>query len=328
MHDLAHKLSQLNCSISGMGKPDNQTSSSFADGRRRVTRGAFLGSTAMLVGAKAAQAPDADAATSPDVEDHDANALAHPVLRARVDKVERTGVAATHGRVTFGLQGSGEMVPGAGIVRVEAAAGRSLELTHYSYGCTIRTVGPHSELMELFLGSAGTPAPTFSVRGNGQNLGARIHCRNAGDTAGLILDYETEARPRLALTGAGVAPAAVLVIENPAIGGEVRIATKGALGVCVDRLGISETHGVFATGNSFFNTSGGGYRVSGNVVINGTRDVMANSLRDTSSSQALVTLGVNTLGFYGATPVAKQSGVAATAAGIHSALVNLGLIAG
>jgi hypothetical protein len=31
-------------------------------------------------------------------------------------------------------------------------------------------------------------------------------------------------------------------------------------------------------------------------------------------------------GFYGTTPIAKQTGVAVTAAGIHAALVNLGLI--
>lgn len=307
-------------------QPGNQTNSVFADARRRVTRAAFLGSTAMLVGATTTAAQDANAAASTELEDHDANVVAHPALRARMETIERTGVAATDGRVRFGLQGSGEMVPGAGIVRVEAAAGRSLELTHYSYGCTIRTVGPYSDLMELFLGSAGSPAPTFSVRGNGQNLGARIHCRNAGDTAGLILDYEAEARPRLALSGAGVAAAAVLAIENPATSGQVRVATKGASGAYVDRLGVDEAHGIFATGNSFFNTSSGGYRVSGNVVINGTRDVMANSLRDTSSSEALVTLGVNRLGFYSATPVAKQTGVPVTAAAIHAALVKLGLI--
>jgi len=33
------------------------------------------------------------------------------------------------------------------------------------------------------------------------------------------------------------------------------------------------------------------------------------------------------LGFYGATPVVKQTGVAITAAGIHAALTALGLIA-
>ena len=32
------------------------------------------------------------------------------------------------------------------------------------------------------------------------------------------------------------------------------------------------------------------------------------------------------VGFYGATPVAQQTGVAVDAAGIHAALVNLGLI--
>jgi hypothetical protein len=33
------------------------------------------------------------------------------------------------------------------------------------------------------------------------------------------------------------------------------------------------------------------------------------------------------LGFYGAAPVAKQTGVAVTAAAVHAALTNLGLIA-
>jgi len=36
---------------------------------------------------------------------------------------------------------------------------------------------------------------------------------------------------------------------------------------------------------------------------------------------------IGNVGFYGATPVAKQTGVAVTAAGVHAALVNLGLIA-
>jgi hypothetical protein len=34
----------------------------------------------------------------------------------------------------------------------------------------------------------------------------------------------------------------------------------------------------------------------------------------------------STVGFYGAAPVAKQTGVPVTAEGIHAALVNLGLI--
>ena len=35
----------------------------------------------------------------------------------------------------------------------------------------------------------------------------------------------------------------------------------------------------------------------------------------------------STAGFYATTPIAKQTGVAVSAAGIHAALVNLGLIA-
>ena len=36
--------------------------------------------------------------------------------------------------------------------------------------------------------------------------------------------------------------------------------------------------------------------------------------------------GASTIGFYGASPTALQTGVAVSAAGIHAALVNLGLI--
>jgi hypothetical protein len=34
----------------------------------------------------------------------------------------------------------------------------------------------------------------------------------------------------------------------------------------------------------------------------------------------------STVGFYGTTPIVKQTGVAVSSAGIHAALVNLGLI--
>jgi len=40
-----------------------------------------------------------------------------------------------------------------------------------------------------------------------------------------------------------------------------------------------------------------------------------------------VASSAGTVGFYGTTPIAKQTGVAVTAAGIHAALVALGLIA-
>jgi hypothetical protein len=41
---------------------------------------------------------------------------------------------------------------------------------------------------------------------------------------------------------------------------------------------------------------------------------------------ALGDAGADTIGFYGHAPTAQQTGVAVTAAGIHAALVALGLI--
>ena len=49
----------------------------------------------------------------------------------------------------------------------------------------------------------------------------------------------------------------------------------------------------------------------------------------TETGTSAVRLGATggSVGFYGTTPVAKQTGVAVTAQGIHDALVALGLIA-
>ena len=50
------------------------------------------------------------------------------------------------------------------------------------------------------------------------------------------------------------------------------------------------------------------------------------ALKIQSAGIAVHQLGPASLGFYGASPVAQQTGVAVTAAAIHAALVNLGLI--
>ena len=42
---------------------------------------------------------------------------------------------------------------------------------------------------------------------------------------------------------------------------------------------------------------------------------------------AMVGDAAGSVGFYGTTPIAKQTGVAVSAAGVHAALVALGLIA-
>jgi hypothetical protein len=64
-----------------------------------------------------------------------------------------------------------------------------------------------------------------------------------------------------------------------------------------------------------------GVDVTGNVTA-GIRDAAADV-----NSTIFGNSGFNRVGFYGTAPIVKQTGVAVTAAGIHAALVNLGLIA-
>lgn len=59
---------------------------------------------------------------------------------------------------------------------------------------------------------------------------------------------------------------------------------------------------------------GGSFLVSGDA-----GDLILSMFKHTGS-------GERRIGFFGATPVAQQTGVAVSAAGIHAALVNLGLI--
>jgi hypothetical protein len=71
-------------------------------------------------------------------------------------------------------------------------------------------------------------------------------------------------------------------------------------------------------------------------VVNGETELRAALFNDLQEAiedlQAVITVDGAidhdgaTVGFYGTTPVAKQTGVAVSAAGIHAALVNLGLI--
>lgn len=73
---------------------------------------------------------------------------------------------------------------------------------------------------------------------------------------------------------------------------------------------------------------------SGVTRVEGTIDLEGDSLT-VAGNTTVEALEINgalnhdgtTVGFYNTTPVAKQTGVAVTAAGIHAALVNLGLIA-
>lgn len=62
-------------------------------------------------------------------------------------------------------------------------------------------------------------------------------------------------------------------------------------------------------------------------VLNGGINVNTGIVADLTANDALIgTSAANHVGFYGATAIVQQTGVAVTAAGIHAALVNLGLI--
>lgn len=73
--------------------------------------------------------------------------------------------------------------------------------------------------------------------------------------------------------------------------------------------------------------------VTGDATVISSGDIATNgSVSALGSSGALNIGGAlnhdgTTVGFYGTVPIAKQSGVAVTAGGIHAALVALGLIA-
>ena len=69
-------------------------------------------------------------------------------------------------------------------------------------------------------------------------------------------------------------------------------------------------------------------RSEGDTAAVRLRTLNASTLEFGTNSGKAIEIGTaGQLGFYGAAPVAKQTGVAVTAAGIHAALVNLGLIA-
>jgi hypothetical protein len=119
------------------------------------------------------------------------------------------------------------VVPGSGFMQVDSGTGRKTELTHYTFGTTLRSSGPMSNVFEFFLGSQDTGQPQLSVRGNGNSSGASLQARNVSDTSGIVLDYADPLRPSLHLEDDGRVPNAVLGIENPQPDGSIVFATRG-----------------------------------------------------------------------------------------------------
>jgi len=75
------------------------------------------------------------------------------------------------------------------------------------------------------------------------------------------------------------------------------------------------------TSYALYDTTGDWYIRSGNV--SGTVSIQDSA---TASGQTKIGSATSKIGFHGATAVAKQTGVPVSAAGVHAALVNLGLI--
>ena len=106
--------------------------------------------------------------------------------------------------------------------------GRTSQFTHYQYGTTIRSWGPMSNIMELWLGDVGTESPNFSVRAYNSALGAIVQARDGGDINGLQLNFVKPLRPRLTIEDDDQIPSAVIGIENPKPQGSIALATKQA----------------------------------------------------------------------------------------------------
>lgn len=140
-------------------------------------------------------------------------------------------------QVGIGLQDAQDLNPNSGVVEVVSGDGRAAQFTHYQYGTTIRATGIHSDILEMWLGDPNCGQPNLSLRHNGSNQGAIIQARNAADTAGLMLDFGDNARPRIRCEQVG-APDSVLAIENSQSNGSLAFATR-VDGVTADRVTIA-----------------------------------------------------------------------------------------
>jgi len=63
------------------------------------------------------------------------------------------------------------------------------------------------------------------------------------------------------------------------------------------------------------------------TTVSSTPATTTTGVLQTTNGDIAISKSGGTVGFYGTTPIAKQTGVAVSAAGVHAALVALGLIA-
>jgi hypothetical protein len=117
------------------------------------------------------------------------------------------------------------------------------------------------------------------------------------------------------------------LLTNTAASGNVGIVHPGAANhVTISNVLVGANAGIAANFYAIFDTS---VATNAVVIVDGVLDLTnvldGFSLNYTGTAHARGYKGA-TAGFYGATPIVKPTGVAVTAAGIHAALVSLGLI--
>jgi hypothetical protein len=117
--------------------------------------------------------------------------------------------------------------PDAGLDFKFKTSATEMTFDEYAFGTKIALAGGDNDnRLELYLGSTDTEAAELSVRHNGNNTGAKIQARNAGDDDGMFISFEDSTYPFVRWGNAGPYlikdSAGVLVMRNKATVGEAQ----------------------------------------------------------------------------------------------------------
>lgn len=201
------------------------------------------------------------------------------------------------------------------------------------------------------IGSGATSAGVGAFQVNANMTVEDAHtCSLGNNVANFIVPGSSSVTPRIILSGASAAAGEQFVMKNTVAGSQtsgmsigldttVDAGVRGGLflwrGAGGGIGGANEAGFAFSAGSDFlagaaagdlciFNTTPGKKILFGSDGSGFTVGLSLDSAGKTTASSLLVTGNV---GFYNTAPIAKQTGVAVTAGGIHAALVALGLIA-
>lgn len=174
----------------------------------------------------------------------------------------------------------------------------------------------------FFIGGSGNPrfwldpSGLAYLRGTPAQIANRLELQDSAGTAGLSVkpDYS------LLWTGVEAVPySGGIQFRNPSATNRtgLRVMPRGPM------TGLTAVVELFGT--DFIADPANFERIS--LQANSINGFSLTTDASGSGTRRGLTLDTGTLGFYGTAPIAKPTGVAVTAAGIHAALVSLGLIA-